>query len=66
MKNEDNRINIGNNNKIRGSIIGNNTQIKDTELKSSEGWYSKLFWKLFIPVIVIVIAAAICLWVGIK
>jgi anti-sigma-K factor RskA len=68
MKYEDNSVHIGNKNKIKNSSIGKKSQIKNTknENNESERWYSKLFWKIFIPVVVVVIATAICLWLGLK
>ncbi len=66
MKYEDNSIYIGDKNKIKGSAIGQNIHIKNTASKNNEKWYSKLFWKLFIPIAVVVIAAIICLWLGLK
>lgn len=66
MKYEDKSIHIGDKNKIKDSIIGNNNQIKNDELTNNEKWYSKLFWKLFIPIAVIVFAALICLWLGLN
>nr|WP_308743153.1 hypothetical protein [uncultured Anaerocolumna sp.] len=66
MNNENNSIHIGDKNKIKGSTIGNNIKIESDKLKSNEKWYSKLFWKLFVPIAVVVIAAIICLWLGLK
>lgn len=66
MKYEDNSIHIGDKNKIRNSAIGQNSQIRNAKSKNNEKWYSKLFWKLFIPIAVLVIAAATCLWLGLK
>lgn len=63
---EDNSIHIGNKNKIKNSIIGNNSFLNTEATVPKERWYSKLFWKLFIPITVVVIAAAICLWLGLK
>ncbi len=63
---EDNSIHIGDKNKIKDSVIGNNIQTGNAELKNNEKWYSKLFWKLLIPIVVVVIAAALCLWLGLR
>lgn len=66
MKYEDSSIHIGNKNKIENSIIGKCEQINNVKPDKSEKWYTKLFWKLFIPIAVVVIAAVICLWLGLK
>lgn len=63
---EDNSIHIGNNNKIKSSHIGNKSALSIETKVQKDPWYSKLFWKLFIPIAVVVIAAAICLWLGLK
>lgn len=66
MKYEDNSIHIGNRNKIKDSTIGQYGKIKNTKSSNNGKWYSKLFWKLFIPIVVVVIATAICLWLGLN
>lgn len=66
MKYEDNSIHIGSRNKIKDSTIGHHDQIINTKSSNNEKWYSKFFWKLLIPIVVGVIAAAICLWLGLK
>ena len=66
MKYEDNSIHFGDKSTIKDSVIGQNIQIKNTKFKDAGKWYSKIFWKLFIPIAVVVIGAAICLWIGVK
>lgn len=69
MKYEDSSIHIGNKNKIENSVIGKCEQInnaKNAKSDKSEKWYTKLFWKLIIPIAVVVVAAVICLWLGLK
>ena len=63
---EDNSIHIGDDNTIKNSVIGNNSALNTKNAVSKVPWYSKLFWKLFIPITVIVIAAVICLLFGFK
>ncbi len=66
MKKGNNNVKIGNKNKITNSVIGNQNQITTANQQQSEKWYSKLFWKIIIPVVVGVIVVAICLWIGLK
>lgn len=64
----DNKINIGSKNKISNSIIGNNIECNYTpgSIKEKNSWYSQLFWKIFIPVMVAVIAAIIIWKLGLS
>lgn len=64
----DNRISIGNKNKINSSIIGNNihTNISTERNKKINTWYTNLFWKIVIPVVVAIISALIIWKLGIK
>lgn len=65
MRYEDNSIHIGNSNKISGSTIGNdNAPLQKND--KCEKWYNKLFWKLIVPIAVVVIGATICLWLNLK
>lgn len=63
-KKEDNSIYIGNGNKIKNSVIGQNAKVEQEHTK--EKWYRQLTWKLVVPIIVTVVAAALCVWLGIK
>ena len=63
-KKEDNSIHIGNGNKIKNSVIGQNIKVEQEHTK--EKWYQQLTWKLVVPIIVAVAAAALCVWLGIK
>lgn len=63
-KKEDNSIHIGNGNRIKNSVIG--TNIKVDQDSSKEKWYQKLTWKLVVPVVVAVVAAALCFLLGIN
>ena len=63
-KKEGNSIHIGNGNKIKNNVIGQN--IKVEQERTSEKWFQQLTWKLIIPIIVTVVAAALCVWLGIK
>lgn len=64
---EDNSVRIGNNNQISNSIIGST---KTAEIgqetvvpeHKEESLASKSFWKIFVPILVIVVGAAICVW----
>lgn len=70
-KHEDNSIHIGNNNRISNSVIGinNKAEIEQetvvTEHKE-ESVASKSFWQILVPILVTVIAAAICVWLGLN
>ena len=66
MNNENTSVKIGDKNKITNSAIGSHNQVKTVDKQQSEKWYSKLFWKIFIPIVVGVIVVAICLWIGLK
>ena len=70
MKYENNSINIGNNNQISNSVIGSkNTVELEQETKvpeSEESIASKSFWQIVAPIIVIVVGAAICAWLGLN
>lgn len=63
-KKENNSIYIGNGNKIKNSVIGNNIRVPKDQDK--EQWYQKLTWKLIVPIIVAVVGATVCFWLGIK
>lgn len=58
---KNNKIIIGNNNTIKNSTVTNNMNFE----KAQEKWYSKLFWKFFIPIAIAVISAAICMYLKI-
>lgn len=61
IKIEDNSINIGDKNKIRKSQIGNKNATK-----KEDGFFYKYPWQIISGVIVVVLAAAICTWLGLK
>lgn len=63
-KKEDNSIHIGNGNKIKNSVIGQNIKISQDHVE--EKWYQKLTWKLIVPILVVVAGAALCFWLGIN
>ena len=63
-KKEDNSIHIANGNKINNSVVGQNIKVEQEHTK--EKWYQQLTWKLVVPIIVAVAAAALCVWLGIK
>jgi len=67
MKN-DNRINIGNKNKIKNSVIGNNIDTKNTRIDAKEkiSLTSKLLWRIIIPITVAVISALIIWKLGLN
>lgn len=64
MKNENASIHIGDKNKIKDCVIGSKIKVENTKLKKEGKWYSKFFWKLIIPIAVVVITTVICLWLG--
>lgn len=64
MKRSNNQICIGNGNKIKGSIIGQNNHIQAESLKHDSNAIN-ILWKLLVPVIVIVIAAVVCSYLGV-
>lgn len=63
-KKKNDSIYIGNGNKIKNSVIGNNIRVSKDQDK--EQWYQKLTWKLIVPIIVAVVGATVCFWLGIK
>ena len=71
MKVENNSVNIGNNNQITSSVIGskNTTEIEQETAapkNKEESFASKSFWQIFVPILVIVVGAAICVWLGLN
>ncbi len=60
VKYEDNSIHIGDNNKITNSNFG--SRVKG--VKEEEKLSSKVTWHIIVPIIVTVVAAVICLWLG--
>ena len=71
MHYENNSINIGNNNQITSSVIGTENSAKIEQKnpalkKQKESFASKGFWKILVPIFVIVVGAAICSWLGLK
>ena len=70
-KHEDNSVHIGNNNQISNSIIGskNTAEIEQETVvpeSKEESVVSKSFWQIFVPIFVIVVGAAICVWLGLN
>ena len=63
-KKEDNSIHLGKRNKFKNSVIGQNIKVEQEHTK--EKWYQQLTWKLVVPIIVAVVAAALCVWLGIR
>lgn len=63
-KKEDHSIHIGNRNKIKNSVIGQNIKVEGE--CTNEKWYHQLTWKLVVPIIVAVVAAGLCVCLGIK
>lgn len=66
MKYENNSINIGNNNKIKKSNFHSKNKELNSQTTKEERKSSKVFWNIFIPIIVGVIVAAICVAFGLK
>ena len=63
----DNSVNIGDGNNIIGSTIGQNNSVANNAEKSKEeSLFSKISWKIIVPIIVIVVGALICAWLGLK
>lgn len=60
----DNSINIGDNNEIKNSVIGNANKIDNGSGK--ESFFHKYMWPIISGVAIVVIAALICLWLGLK
>ena len=60
----DNSINIGDNNEIKNSVIGNANKIDNGPVK--ESFFHKYMWPILSGVAIAVIAALICLWLGLK
>ena len=70
-KHEDNSVHIGNNNQISNSVIGGNNkaEIKQETVvpeHKEESIASKSFWQIIVPILVIVVGAAICVWWGLN
>lgn len=63
---EDNSIHIHESNISNSSIGQTNTTNISSENKGNEKWYEKLFWKVFIPILVTLIGATLCLWLGLN
>lgn len=67
MKIEDNSIKIGDGNSINNSVIGNSNEVENMSGDvPGEKITSKLMWYVVVPIIVSVIATAICVWLGIQ
>lgn len=63
----DNSVHIGDGNNIIGSAIGqNNSVANDIKRGKKESLFSKISWGIIAPIIVIVVGAAICVWLGLK
>lgn len=60
----DNSISIGDNNEIKNSVIGNTNKIDNGSEK--ESFFHKYMWPILSGVAIAVIAALICLWLGLK
>lgn len=70
-KHEDNSVHIGNNNQISNSVVGsqNTAEIEQETIapeNKEESIASKSFWQIFVPILVIVVGAAICVWLGLN
>lgn len=71
MKIEDNSVHFGDNNQITNSVIGskNTAEIEQETVvpeKMEESNASKSFWQILVPIVVIVVGAAICFWLKIN
>ena len=71
VKYENNSVNIGNNNQISNSVIGsqNTAEIEQESVipdGNKESLVSKGFWQIIIPLVVTVLGAALCVWLGIN
>ena len=63
----DNSVHIGDGNNIIGSAIGQNNSVTNgVEKSKEESLFAKISWKIIVPIIVIVVGAAICAWLGLK
>lgn len=63
---EDKSIHIHESNISNSSIGQANKTTISPETKNDEKWYKNLFWKLFIPIAVAIISAALCIWLGLN
>lgn len=70
-KHEDSSVHIGNNNQIFNSVIGskNTAEIEQETIapeNKEESIASKSFWQFFVPILVVVVGAVICAWLGLN
>ena len=54
---------IGDNNHISKNQVGIKKSIIDTD---KEKWYSKIAWKVIVPIFIAVIEAVVLIWIGLK
>ena len=59
---EDKSIHIGDNNKIKNSPIGSTI----TNGSKKESFFKKYIWQIISGIVVGIIVAAICVWLGLK
>lgn len=64
MKIEDNSVNIGNGNNLKNNSF--HSKNKTINNGSNETEVSKILWRIIVPIVVGVIVAAICVWLGLK
>lgn len=64
IKKDDHSIHIGDKNRIKNSVIGQHIDL--AKQSSSEKLSEKITWKLIVPIIVAVAAAAVCFWLELK
>lgn len=67
VKHEDKSIHIGDGNTIVGSVIGQENKVvtenKDTK---KDKWYSKITWKIIVPILVSLATMIIAAWLGLE
>lgn len=67
VKHEDKSIHIGDGNTIVGSVIGQDNKVvtenKDTK---KDKWYSKITWKIIVPILVSLATMIIAAWLGLE
>lgn len=61
---EDGSVNIGNNNTIIKSPMNSGNKIFIGSSSSEEKWYKKVAWEIIIPILVTIVGAALCAWLG--
>lgn len=67
VKHEDKSIHIGDGNTIVGSVIGqDNKVVTENKDAKKDKWYSKITWKIIVPILVSLATMIIAAWLGLE